>query len=244
VTYNLAENTWPMIEDYLKTKKSILLPVGSTEQHGPTGIIGIDYLSSWEIAKKVGAETKTLVTPPLCFGMAQHHMAFPGTMSLTPVTYIQVVTELIQSLCRHGFRDFTVVNGHGGNIPSLNAAFSQVLAYDEECRFRLVNWWHLHEVQAYESKHFGDKNGFHATCGEVSVTQYTHPEAYKEIPNLKFEPTVKDHPWPLSPAQFRKTFPDGRMGSDPSLATPLHGEEIFKIAVTAIVQKLRNNTKG
>ncbi|MBK9322640.1 MAG: creatininase family protein [Bdellovibrionaceae bacterium] len=244
MTYNLAEKTWPMIENYLKIKNSILLSVGSTEQHGPTGIIGIDYLSSWEIAKKVGEETGTLVAPPLCFGMAQHHMAFPGTMSLTPVTFIQVICELIQSLYRHGFRDFTVVNGHGGNIPSLNAAFSQILGNDEECRFRLVNWWHLPEVQSYENKHFGDKNGFHATCGEISVTQYTHPEAYKEIPKLKFEATTSEHPWPLSPIQFRKTFPDGRMGSDPSLATAAHGEEIFKIAVAAIAQKLRNNTKG
>jgi creatinine amidohydrolase len=239
MTYNLAEKTWPMIEDYLKTKKSIIIPVGSTEQHGPNGLIGIDFLSAWEIAKKVGEKTKTLVSPPLCFGMALHHMAFPGTMSLTPLTYIAVLTELIQSLAKHGFRDFTVINGHGGNIPSINAAFSQVLGNDQDYNFKLVNWWHLPEVQAYEKAQFGDANGFHATCGEVSVTMHTHREAYKDVPtNFKFEPTVREHAWPMSPQQFRKTFTDGRMGSDPSLATASHGEKIFDFAVDAICQKI------
>lgn len=244
MTYNLAEKTWPMIEAYLQTKTSILLPVGSTEQHGPTGLIGIDFLSAWEIAKQVGINTRTLVAPPLCFGMAQHHMAFPGTMSLTPLTYIQVLTELLQSLYSHGFREITLINGHGGNIPSINAAFSQVLSADQEASMKLINWWHLPEVQAYENLHFGEKNGFHATCGEVSVTMHTHQEAYQEVPAKTFEPTVREHAWPLSPLKFRKTFPDGRMGSDPSLATQAHGKEIFKIAVDVIGQKIGNNTKG
>jgi creatinine amidohydrolase len=171
--------------------------------------------------------------------MAQHHMAFPGTMSLTPLTYIKVLTELLQSLARHGFRDFILINGHGGNIPSINAAFSQVLDSDQNYSFKLINWWHLPEVQTYEAEHFGDANGFHATCGEISVTMHTHQEAYKEVPqNLKFTSTVREYPWPMGPQQFRKTFNDGRMGSDPSLATQKHGEKIFNIAVDAIGQKL------
>ncbi|HEY8270145.1 MAG TPA: creatininase family protein [Pseudobdellovibrionaceae bacterium] len=236
--YNLAEKTWPMIEEYLKNKKTVIIPLGSTEQHGPNGLLGTDFLSAWEIAKKVGQNTRTLVSPPLCFGMAQHHMAFPGTMSLTPLTYIQVVSELFQSLAHHGFREFTVINGHGGNIPSINAAFSQVLGTDQEFIFNLINWWHLPEVQAYEKEHFGNANGFHATCGEISVTMHTHPEAYKEIPsNFKFAPTPLQYSWPMSPHYFKKTFHDGRMGSDPSLATHKHGEKIFNIAVDAISQK-------
>ncbi|MGZ3743845.1 MAG: creatininase family protein [Pseudobdellovibrionaceae bacterium] len=239
MTYNLAEKTWPMIEEYLKNKKTIILPLGSTEQHGPNGLLGTDFLSAWEIAKKVGENTKTLVSPPLCFGMAQHHMAFPGTMSFTPLTYIQVLTELFQSLAQHGFREFTIINGHGGNIPSINAAFSQALGKDQEFVFHLFNWWHLPEVQSYEKQHFGEANGFHATCGEISVLMHTHQEAYKEVPaNFKFSPTPREYPWPMSPRNFKNTFADGRMGSDPSLATQKHGEKIFHIAVDAISQKL------
>lgn len=237
---NLQEKTWNQIESYLQSKKTILLPVGSTEQHGPTGLIGIDYMSSWSIAEEVGKRTHTLVAPPLCFGMAVHHMAFPGTMTLSPLTYVQVITELIQSLATHGFQKIILVNGHGGNIAPITTAFCQVQQKDEKLDLQLINWWHLPEVQKYESEVFGEENGFHATCGEISVTQFTHPKAYAEIPQQKFQPTAKRSAWPLSPVAFRQNFPDGRMGSNPELASPQHGEKIFEIAVQTIQKKLEN----
>lgn len=238
MSMNLQEKTWPQIEEYLKQKKHIIIPVGSTEQHGPTGLIGIDYMSAWEIAKAVGEKTQTLVAPPLCFGMAVHHMAFPGTITLSPLTYIQVITEIIQSLARHGFNRFSFINGHGGNIAPLTTAFCQAKQNNETYDIRLFNWWHLSEVTAYENKVFGDQNGFHATCGEVSVTMFTHPEAYKNIPPMDFKPTQDRPRWPMAPEEFRQVFPDGRMGSNPNLASAKHGEVLFKLAVDSICQKM------
>lgn len=238
MSMNLQEKTWPQVEEYLKHKKHIIIPVGSTEQHGPTGLIGIDYLSAWEIAQAVGEKTKTLVAPPLCFGMAVHHMAFPGTITLSPVTYIQVVTEIIQSLARHGFSQFTFINGHGGNIAPLTTAFCQAKQNTETFDIKLYNWWHLPEVTAYESKVFGTENGFHATCGEISVTMFTHPEAYKEIPPMEYQPTRERPHWPMAPKEFREVFPDGRMGSNPSLSSSSHGEVLFNLAVDSICQKM------
>lgn len=242
MSMNLQEKTWPQVEEYLKTKNHIIVPVGSTEQHGPTGLIGIDYLSAWEIAKVVGEKTNTLVAPPLCFGMAVHHMAFPGTITLSPLTYVQVITEIIQSLARHGFKEFTFINGHGGNIAPLTTAFCQVKQNNEDYNIKLFNWWHLPEVTQYENNVFGEQNGFHATCGEISVTMYTHPEAYKDIPSMHFLPTGDRPHWPMAPEEFRKTFPDGRMGSNPSLASKTHGEMLFKLAVDSICQKLKEKS--
>ena len=238
MSMNLQEKTWPQVEEYLKTKKHIIVPVGSTEQHGPTGLLGIDYISAWEIAKAVGERTKTLVAPPLCFGMAVHHMAFPGTISFSPLTYIQVITEIIQSLGRHGFTKFTFINGHGGNIAPLTTAFCQAKQDKETYDIKLVNWWHLPEVTAHESKIYGNENGFHATCGEISVTMHTHPEAYKNVAKMTFTPT-KDRPhWPMAPQEFRETFPDGRMGSNPSLCSAEDGKVLFNLAVDSISQKM------
>ncbi|HEY1079540.1 MAG TPA: creatininase family protein [Bdellovibrio sp.] len=238
MSMNLQEKTWPQVEEYLKTKKHIIVPVGSTEQHGPTGLIGIDYLSAWEIAKAVGEKTKTLVAPPLCFGMAVHHMAFPGTITFSPLTYIQVITEIIQSLGRHGFTKFTFINGHGGNIAPLTTAFCQAKQDKETYDIKLVNWWHLPEVTAYESKVFGNENGFHATCGEISVTLHTHPEAYKNVAKMSFTATKERPHWPMAPQEFRETFPDGRMGSNPSLCSAEHGKVLFNLAVDSISQKM------
>ncbi|MDG0818236.1 creatininase family protein [Bdellovibrio svalbardensis] len=238
MSMNLAEKTWPQIEEYLKSSKHIIVPVGSTEQHGPTGLIGIDFLSAWEIAKVVGEKTNTLVAPPLCFGMAVHHMAFPGTITLSPLTYVQVVTEIIQSLAKNGFRKFTFINGHGGNIAPLTTAFCQAQQNDENYDIKLFNWWHLPEVTAYESKNFGNENGFHATCGEISVTMFTHPDAYKNVPKMDFKPTPERPHWPMSPKEFRLTFSDGRMGSNPALCSEEHGKMLFNLAVDSICQKL------
>lgn len=121
----LEEMTWPRVEQYLGSCKKIIWPVGSTEQHGPSGLLGIDFLSSLKIADAVSAQTQIVTAPVLPVGMAAHHMGFPGTLSLSPLTYIQMLTELFQSLLKHGFEKIYVINGHGGNIAPLTSAFCQ-----------------------------------------------------------------------------------------------------------------------
>ncbi|MGB7417463.1 MAG: creatininase family protein, partial [Thermosynechococcaceae cyanobacterium] len=74
--------TWQEVEHYLETSAGIILPIGSTEQHGPTGLIGTDAICAEVIAKGVGESTGALVGPTINVGMALHHTAFPGSMSL------------------------------------------------------------------------------------------------------------------------------------------------------------------
>jgi creatinine amidohydrolase len=232
--------TWPEIESYLKTNDKIIVPVGSTEQHGPTGLIGTDFLTAWEIAKASGKQSQIMVAPPVCYGMALHHMAFPGSAAFKPTTYITVIKEVCESFLQHGFRRFAFVNGHGGNIPSLTAAFSEMLDGKQSTEFKLFNWWHLPKVREYEEKHFGSKNGFHATCGEISVTMHTHPEGYKTERPFRYFENPKTYSWPMSPTKFRETFADGRMGSDPSVATAHHGKELFSLAVQEISDQINS----
>lgn len=233
--------TWPEVEEYLKTKKTVIVPIGSTEQHGPNGIIGIDYLSAWAIAKEAGKRTNTLVSSPLPIGMALHHMNFAGSLAFKPSTYMLVIQEIIEGFVHHGFNRIVFVNGHGGNIPTVTAAFSEHLQKDQKTRLELINWWHQKEVTDYEKEHFQDQNGFHATIGEVSVTMFTHPEGYEQPRPYKQFDTPKEYPWPLSPAEFRRVFPDGRMGSNPALATAEHGKVIFENAVRGVCLKLEKS---
>lgn len=237
----LAELTWPQVETYLKSKKTVIVPVGSTEQHGPTGVIGIDFLTALKISEEVGETTNTLVAPPVAYGMALHHMAFPGTVSLTPTTFIAVIVDIIKSFAKHGFEKIIFVNGHGGNIAPLTSAFSQYLQNDEKTDLKLINWWHLKEVTDYENEHFKGENGFHATVGEISVTMHTHPNAYSKIEKMSFQPTAERTAWPLSPTEFKKIFTDGRMNSNPALASAEHGKKIFDIAVNAIINQIKDN---
>jgi creatinine amidohydrolase len=235
----LALMAWPQVEDYLKTKKTIFVPVGSTEQHGPTALFNTDYTTSNAIAIEVGRRTDTLVAPPICYGMAEHHLDFPGTISIQPETFIAYINDVIRSLRHHGFQEIVFINGHGGNIAPLTTAFCQALSPKDNTALHLVNWWHQKEVTEYEAEHFGDQNGFHATCGEVSVTMMEHPTAFEAIEKQHFTVEKKRHPWPLAAQEFRKQYPDGRMASNPGLATAEHGEKIFNLAVEGVITKMK-----
>ena len=236
--------TWTEVEEYLTRSQGIILPIGSTEQHGPTGLIGTDAICAEAIAKGVGEETQTLVGPTINVGMALHHLAFPGSMSLRPTTLILVIRDYLVSLSRAGFRKFFFINGHGGNMATVKAAFSETYAHladlniegaaDVQCR--LNNWFMGRGVYELAKELYGEKEGSHATPSEVAVTQFIYPEAIKtgELSQEVNRSRI------YGAANFRQQHPDGRMGSDPSLATPEHGERFYKLAVEEISKSYRS----
>ena len=113
--------TWKEVEDRLKSSTGIMVPIGSTEQHGPNGLIGTDAICAEAIAAAAGDKLDVLVAPTIPVGMAQHHMAFTGSMTLRPSTLIQVINDWVTSLSHHGFTHFYFINGHGGNSPTVTA---------------------------------------------------------------------------------------------------------------------------
>jgi creatinine amidohydrolase len=225
--------TWPQVEAYLARSTAIILPIGSTEQHGPTGLIGTDALCAEAVALQVGEALGVVVAPTLAIGMAQHHMAFPGTMTLKPATLLAMVEDCLLSLVRHGFDRVLMINGHGGNVATVHAAFSQTqMELDRASprptlRTRLVNWWETPEVMAASSRLFGNTVGSHATPPEVALTWALHPELADRHPLV---PTVAPTGPFFGADDFRERFPDGRIGSNPSLASPASGQELLQIA--------------
>ena len=146
----LALSTWPEIERWLQRNKTIIIPIGSNEQHGPTGLLGTDWLCPEIIAHEAHRRGgDILVAPTFNIGMAQHHLGFPGTISLRPSTFQATIADWVHSLSRHGFERIYFLNGHGGNIASIEAAFSEIYsAYsfaNTVCPFmlKLKSWWQL-----------------------------------------------------------------------------------------------------
>lgn len=234
--------TWKEVEAYLEESQGIILPIGSTEQHGPTGIIGTDAVCAEAIARGVGEATGALVGPTINVGMALHHTAFPGTISLKPSTLILLVKEYLTSLTRSGFTKFFFVNGHGGNMATLKAAFSETYGHltdlnipnASQVQCRLANWFACNSVYKLARELYGNQEGSHATPSEVALTQYLYPEAIKQAP-LSAE-VASSHSI-YGAADFRERYPDGRMGSNPALATPEHGKQFYESAV----KELSNN---
>src|SRR5665213_3510630 len=91
-------STWPEVEAYLAKSKAILIPIGSTEQHGPNGLLGTDALCPEIIGRRAGEEAGILVGPTFNVGQAQHHMGFAGTITLRPSTMIAAMMDWAQSL--------------------------------------------------------------------------------------------------------------------------------------------------
>lgn len=233
----LAKTNWPAVEQYLTDSTLLILPIGSVEQHGPNGLIGTDHLVSEALARNIGKDLNVFVAPTLAYGMSHHHLAFPGSTSVSPRTLILLVNEILSGFYRNGFRRFFFINGHGGNDSSLKAAFSEFLLDHSKARTSLANWWLLPEVMEQEKAYFGGVNGYHATCGEVAVTWHLFPD--RETPIPPGQAPDPHHEWPLGPERFRALYPDGRMGSDPSLSTGEKGRVLYEIAFRVIRDKVR-----
>ena len=229
-------STWQEVEAYLQKSQGIIIPIGSTEQHGPTGLIGTDAICAEAIARGVGETTQAIVAPTINVGMALHHTAFPGTISLRPSTMIQVVRDYITCLAKAGFTKFYFINGHGGNIATLKAAFSETYAHLEDLqisnaqnvRCQVANWFMCSSVFKLAKELYEDQEGSHATPSEVAVTQFVYPEAIKQAP---LSPEVGKGHGIYGAKDFRQHYPDGRMGSNPALATPEHGKQFYELAV-------------
>jgi creatinine amidohydrolase len=225
---------WPDVERYLKNDERLLLPVGSVEQHGPAVATGIDYLIATAVAEAAAERLGVYAAPPLCYGMSLHHAAFAGTASLRPSVYLAVVVDLLSYFVRHGFRRVVVVNGHGGNVPTLKAAASEVAYEHADARVVIRNWYEPERVAALIEEYFGAAEGSHATPSEVSILMYLRPELVGEVAGIK-APEAGLIGWQAGPGDLRRYYPEGVVGSEPARASAEIGAELFEAAVAGVV---------
>ena len=124
----------------------VILPVGSTEQHGPHLPTQVDALLAGEIARRaarrIAATTPIVVTPTVWCGLAEHHISLGGTLSLDFQAFFSVLQCLCRSLVRQGFRRVLILNGHGGNIAALTVSVNQ-LAVELQAPLATTTYWLL-----------------------------------------------------------------------------------------------------
>jgi creatinine amidohydrolase len=227
----LNELSWPEVEAYLKREDRLLLVTGSTEQHGRHLPLGTDCLIPTAIAEQVSRRTGVAVAPTLNFGMALHHLAFPGSIAVKPATLALVFSDVVESLYGHGFRRLFVVNGHGGNIHALESALP-VLVQRPGLQVKIGNWWREDAVLAVARQAFGGSG--HAGPDEASVLLAVRPD----LVHLDRARGASPGQFSANAQRLRELHPNGNAGPDPAQATAEIGRQLIAAAVELYVQQV------
>lgn len=236
----LAHLTWHQAEPILRRPETIVaIPVGSTEQHGPIGPLGTDWLIPEWITKEMEKHVDLLVAPVMPFGVATHHTSFPGTIDLGLEPMTNVMRGIFESLARHGARRFLIVNGHGGNDPAIERVGLEV-ARKTGALSLLLDWWTI-APQLNPAWPTG-----HGDAQEVSAIRYINPSliAAETCPETRTVPLSDDFAFThLSSLRFkdaqiklirdiRRGISEGGFGGLPS---EVSSEEWGRDMMTAVV---------
>lgn len=229
-------STWPEVENYLQSSTGVILPVGSTEQHGPMGLIGTDALCAAAIALAAADRCSALVAPVLGYTPAPFNTGFPGTISVSVQVFEALAGEVIDGLQSQGFAHVYVLNAHGANLAPL------FRITDARTGVRVRSWWDFEPVTAMRQELYGIWEGMHATPSEVAITQAVHrvvPPGAAQSPPVKLSlDYIRAHSGDRHgpPDQHRAEFPDGRVGSHSALATPGDGQRLLDVAADAVAR--------
>jgi len=134
--YRYNRLTWPEMNEAIAAQKLVILPTGSTEQHGRHLPLDVDVFLCESVCLEVGrrAAGQVLVLPPISYGLNLHHIDFPGTIHIEPETFIAFCLNITKSVAYHGFEKILLVNGHGSNGPLVDlVARKTVLATRSLC---------------------------------------------------------------------------------------------------------------
>ena len=216
----------------------VLFPIAAVEQHGPHLPTGTDLIICGAVAEAVEARNpeKVLMLPVNWLGASAHHLRFGATMTAEMDTYIATLCEMARAPLEDGFQRILFLNGHGGNIATLNAAFYEIYAdpppgpggRPAAVRCTLLNWFLGPGVGQLSRDLFGNKEGSHATPSEVALTQHVYPDQVKVA---VLDPETAPAGGFYDADDFRRRYPDGRIGSAPGLATPAKGAQVLEAAV-------------
>lgn len=232
----LAELTSPEVAEAIAGGvDSVIVPVGSTEQHGAHLPLSTDSLHTVAVLEEVARRLPALMAPLIPVGRADHHMAFPGTMTVAHDTLHALLRDCCDSLFRHGFRHVLIYSGHGGNAAPLATIIGDLIAEDGRRSIIGCTDWSLYDDTLFgEAETLGVAKfdaGWHA--GELETSM---------ILALDDELVLMDRATPgfigdLAPLRGKlasdgvKAIAESGVLGDPTLATRRHGE-VYLAALT------------
>ena len=203
----IFDKNWMQVAEYLEHDDRIVLPVGSTEQHGFLSL-GTDAILAERVSVEAAEPLGVPVLPALPFGLAPYFSAYPGSMTLRISTYLEVIRDLLDCLAGQGFRRIAVVNGHGGNIPAAGLIREWVCQpRPDRVQVLFHSWWNAPKTTAAGNKF--DEDQFHA--GWVESFPWTRVDGAR--PPTEPRPVIpRDLFNNMTSAEIKALAPDGNLG--------------------------------
>ena len=245
-TVFLGEMTNPEVEAFLRQSQTVIVPVGSTEQHGPHGPLLTDVLVPNEVARRAAPQVNAVVAPVINYGLSYPHKGFTGVVYLRIPTFMSLIEDVAVGLADIGFRRIVFLNGHYDN--TLAIAYACANAADrlpDGTDAFPVNYWD--GMTADEaSEFFGPTTGLHANRGEMSAVLAIDPDLFdSDAANAEMPP----FPDASNPAAVHTAFFFSNPGSvyrathsgtwgDATDASPEFGERYLQVVTHATVRLL------
>ncbi|QSG08810.1 creatininase family protein [Halapricum desulfuricans] len=235
----LAEHAWPDLASYFESKSLAIVPLGSTEQHGPHLPEGTDHLIAEGFAREAAARTGYLCTPTINVGVSAHHRQFPGTMWVDPPAFRDYVESFSRNLAYHGIDRIVYVNAHGGNVEHLREVGRRL--HEDGVAFA-VEWMWNESIPELVDEVF-EQNGPHGGPKETALIQHlagdlVHDERLEDAR----DGGLRDIETAETTKFGSRTFYDAIDNSDNGVfgdqtdATPQKGERLFEAASDQLVE--------
>lgn len=230
--------TMPEFAEHLKISRTVVVPVGSVEEHGPHLPLSTDTVHAYEVSRQACEKTGAFLVPPIHYGICRSTGQHPGTISISGDTLRALLKDIGLSLYRQGLRNFVFLSGHAGGthtaamleageflleqFPGIKVASLNIL------ELGLKGWIPIIETQ--DDSHAGEL--------ETSVMMVLRPDWVKgkgsrEVPSFPRGILVKDK---------RKYWPGGVWG-DPTKASPEKGTLCLEAVVKAMVELIEKLEK-
>lgn len=232
---DLTTATWTDVAD-VETDLAVV-PVGSTEQHGPHAPLGTDRLTARAVAEGAvevyeGTNDQAVaLAPTVPVGIAEEHRGFPGTLWVTPDTFRRYVREVVASLAFHGFDRVVLVNGHGGNVDALREVSAAITRHD--AAYAVPFTW----FDAIGAEGMG-----HGGPVETALLRATHPDLVRDdrIETAREDASERWGEWVSGTnlAVDSAEFTENGVVGDPSEGTIDRGEDLLERSTASLVDLL------
>ena len=228
----------------------VLLPVAATEQHGPHLPLSTDRMIGEHFCTELDKKQPddVLILPTIGVGCSEHHLDFPGSLSVQHETLLRTITDQVSSVIHHGFRHVIVFNSHGGN-QAIGQTFVETFGYRQPtCKIVLITWWRIASEALQRISEAGPGGTGHAGELETSLMLLIAPHlVHKDvIPKKANSPSfdwasgdLLGGPRASYYRSMKELTPTGVYG-DPGFGSEEKGREITESVITALVAILND----